>query len=65
MHTCVGDIYLDLWMCVCVQMIWLYSQHSWTALMEASEAGHTEIVRMLLDAGATLKQEKKVIYLYM
>ena len=28
--------------------------------MEASEAGHTEIVRMLLDAGATLKQEKKV-----
>ena len=29
--------------------------------MEASEAGHTEIVRMLLDAGATLKQEKKVI----
>ena len=30
--------------------------------MEASEAGHTEIVRMLLDAGATLKQEKKVIH---
>ena len=29
--------------------------------MEASEAGHTEIVRLLLDAGATLKQEKKVI----
>ena len=28
--------------------------------MEASEAGHAEIVRMLLDAGATLKQEKKV-----
>ena len=28
--------------------------------MEASEAGHNEIVRMLLDAGATLKQEKKV-----
>jgi hypothetical protein len=29
--------------------------------MEASEAGHTEIVKMLLDAGGTLKQKKKVI----
>ena len=30
--------------------------------MEASEAGHTEIVRMLLNAGVTLKQEKKVVH---
>ena len=28
--------------------------------MEASEAGHTEIVSMLLGAGASLKQQKKV-----
>lgn len=35
-------------------------QHSWTALMEASQVGHDEIVKMLIEAGASLKQRKKV-----
>ena len=29
--------------------------------MEASEEGHDKIVKMLIDAGASLKQKKKVI----
>lgn len=29
--------------------------------MEASEEGHTEIVKMLLEAGATANKTKKVI----
>ena len=29
--------------------------------MEASEAGHVDIVKLLITAGASLKQKKKVI----
>ena len=35
-------------------------QRGWTALMEASEEGHAEIVHMLLEAGATPSIIRKV-----
>ena len=39
-------------------------QGSWTALMEASDAGHANIVKLLLDAGAIPNEQKKVIMHY-
>ena len=38
------------------------TQRGWTALMEASEEGDTEIIKLLLEAGATAKKTKKVMY---
>ena len=37
-------------------------QFGWTALMEASEEGHANIIKMLLDAGATPGIQKRVSY---
>ena len=36
-------------------------QGGWTALMEASEEGNTEIIKLLLEAGAAANKTKKVM----
>ena len=35
-------------------------QYGWTALMKASESGHMECVKVLLDRGADVNMQNKV-----
>ena len=35
-------------------------QYSWTALMEASGSGHTDVVQLLLSSGAQVDLQDKV-----
>ena len=37
-------------------------QGGWTALMEASEVGYTDIVKLLLEAGATPNKAEEVMH---
>ena len=37
-------------------------QFSWTALMSASEKGHAEVVRILIEAGASRSVTKAKVY---
>ena len=56
---CVSDID-GTHMSTCTYTYTVSLQDGWTALMVASQEGHVECVRMLLDRGAEVNMQNKV-----
>ena len=60
--VCVSSVSILVMNCAsCTAMILFSSpQHGWSALLFASQNGHSEVVRMLLSAGANVDLQNKV-----
>ena len=55
-YVCIQSCHCEYTWAIIIMM-----QYSWNALMSASEQGHTDVVRILLEAGASRSHTKEKV----